>query len=96
MKYFRFYSGHTKVERENYIILGIYEESRLKARSLLKYLLYEKNKPADEPEDRGLIFEYIDERELHEGEEPLQIIYGYIPNENDGTYPDIHSWEQSY
>lgn len=99
MKYFRFFNGHESLPKENWLIVGTYAESRLEARRILNKVLYlnERDESDIEPDDPGLTYQYIDERDLEEGEEPSQTIYGYIPLE-DGTheYPEKHSWEQSY
>lgn len=97
-KYFRYMNGHTELPRESWLIVGTYGSSRIDARRILHKVLYLAHKDPEDSEDAGLIFEYLDERDLHEDEKPVQIIYGYTPI--DGTtpveYPENPSWEQSY
>jgi len=97
MKYFRFYDGHVKLERKQYLMVGLYAESRLAARKTMERVLYMSTLDDELPQelDKGLIYEYIDERDLHEGEEPVQIIYGYQPDIN-GEYSNTHAWEIAY
>ena len=90
MKYFRHYNGHPNLSRNEYTIFGCYAETAAQAEERLYYLLYEKPWREDEgPIDPDAFFEYIDERELYEGEEVVNEVYGFAPI--DGTDPAQYS-----
>lgn len=88
MKFFRFLHGHDELERIRWVMLGIYAESRLRARSKLIKVLLESQLSEGEQLDPGIQWEYFDERELYEGEEPTNIIYDWIPD-NNGKYKEV-------
>jgi hypothetical protein len=88
MKFFRFHHGHTELERKLWIRLGVYAESRLKARSILVKVLFESQLSDGEKPDPNVTWEYFDERELYEGEEPVNVIYDWIPDGN-GEYKEM-------
>ena len=97
MKYFTYSNGHEEFDRRDYLKLGLYANSRLEAYSIIEKVLFKELLENDKqrPKEVGFVIDYVDERDLTEGEEPANIIYGWIPDAN-GDYPETHSWEQSY
>jgi len=93
MKFFRFLHGHQELERIRWVLLGVYAESRIAARRKLIKVLLESQQAEGEPMDPGTTWEYYDERDLFEDEEPVNAIYDWIPD-NNGNYkidkdPDV-------
>lgn len=87
MKFFRFLHGHDELERKKWVILGLYAESRLRARSILIKVLLESQMDEGETMDPGIRWEYLDERDLYEDEQPVNVIYDWIPD-NNGEYKE--------
>lgn len=89
MKYFTFKNGHKQIDEKQWLDVELYAESRLAARSILKRVLFDEDRPDDAPsEDPNLVITFISERDLEDGEQPDQIIRGAAPNG--------YTWERSY
>lgn len=97
MKYFTYVNGHEDLDRREYLQLGLYANSRLEAYSIIEKVLFKEAMEAENkrPRELGFVIDCTDERELTEGEEAVNIIYGWIPDAN-GDYTEKYSWEQSY